>query len=80
MIPTVVLTAAAAVFVSAALTKWKRQNREDVSVRKADVSVRKAYGCRDSLDVMANNLKAAAKKVDNSAIRVEVALKPLMAF
>jgi len=28
---------------------------------------------------LAENLKAAAKKVDNSAARVEVALKPLMA-
>jgi tripartite-type tricarboxylate transporter receptor subunit TctC len=28
---------------------------------------------------LANNLKAAAKKVDNSAARVEAALKPLMA-
>jgi len=70
MIPTVVLTAAAAIFVSAALTKWKRQNREDISVREE---------CRDAVEVMANNLKAAARKVDNSAVRVEVALKPLMA-
>ena len=67
MIPTVVLTAAGAVFVSAALTNWKRQNRDDVLVRK------------DAAEVTANNLKAAAKKVENSAARVEVALKPLMA-
>jgi glycosyltransferase involved in cell wall biosynthesis len=33
----------------------------------------------DSFEVLADNLKAAAKKVDNSAARVEVALKPLMA-
>jgi hypothetical protein len=32
----------------------------------------------DSVEVLANNLKAAAKKVNNSAARVEVALIPLM--
>jgi hypothetical protein len=33
----------------------------------------------DSFELLANNLKTAAKQVDNSAARVEVALKPLMA-
>jgi hypothetical protein len=32
-----------------------------------------------TFEALANNLKAASKKVDNSAARVEVALKPLMA-
>jgi hypothetical protein len=32
-----------------------------------------------SVGVLADNLKAAAKKVDNSAARVEVALKPVIA-
>jgi hypothetical protein len=50
----------------------RRQNREGVSVRKV-------YAGHESFEVLANNLKAASKKVDNSAARVEVALKPLMA-
>jgi hypothetical protein len=40
------------------------------------------YASRDSFEksqVSANNLKAAVKKVDNSAAAVEVALKGLMA-
>jgi hypothetical protein len=74
MSPVIVLTAtaAAAVLVSA-LTKSRRRNREGVSVRKI-------YAGRDSVEVLANNVKAAAKKVDNSAARVEAALKPLMAI
>jgi hypothetical protein len=71
MSPAIVLTAAAAVFVSA-LIKSRRRNREGVSVRKV-------HAGRDSFEVLGNDLKAAAKKVDNSAARVEVALKPLMA-
>ena len=68
MSPVIVLTAAAAAVLVSALTKSRRRNREGVSVRKI-------Y----SVEVLANNLKAAAKKVDNSAARVEAALKPLMA-
>ena len=71
MTPVIVLTAAAAVLVSA-VTKSRRRNRESVSVRKV-------YPSHDSFEALANNLKAASKKVDNSAARVEVALKPLMA-
>ena len=71
MSPAIVLTVAAAVLVIA-LTKWKRRNREHASVRRV-------YAGRDSVAVLANNLKAAAKKVENSAARVEVALKPLIA-
>jgi len=71
MSPAIVLTDAAAILVSA-LTKSRRRNREGVSVRKG-------YAGHDSFELLANNLKAATKKVDNSAARVEVALKPLMA-
>jgi hypothetical protein len=64
MSPALVLTAAgAAVFVSA-LTKLRWRNR---AVR------------RDSFEVLTDNVKAAANKVDTSAATVEVALKPLMA-
>src|SRR5262245_26976150 len=45
-----------------ALTKSRRRNREGASVRKI-------YVGRDSVEVLANNLKAAAKKVDNSLSR-----------
>ena len=71
--PVIVLTTAAAgaVLVSA-LTKWKRRNRKDVSVARF-------MRGPDSVEVLANNLKGASKKVDNSAARVEVALIPLMA-
>jgi hypothetical protein len=75
MSPEIVLTATAAAGAAVlvtALTKSRRRNREGVSVRKI-------YAGRDSVEVLANNLKAAAKKVDNSAARVEAALKPLMA-
>jgi hypothetical protein len=34
---------------------------------------------RDSFEVLTDNVKAAAEKVDISAARGEVALKPLMA-
>ena len=43
--------------------------------------LRKSYASRDSFDkfeMSANNLRAAAKKVDNSAAAVEVALKQLL--
>jgi LPS O-antigen subunit length determinant protein (WzzB/FepE family) len=56
--------AAAAVFVSA-LTKSRWRNR--AAVRRA------------SFEVLTDNVKAAANKVDTSAARVELALKPLMA-
>jgi hypothetical protein len=77
MSPEIVLTATATAAAGAAvlvtaLTKSRRRNREGVSVRKI-------YAGRDSVEVLANNVKAAAKKVDNSAARVEAALKPLMA-
>jgi hypothetical protein len=65
MNPVLVLTtAAAAVFVSAlARSRWRNR----AAVR------------RDSFELLADNVKAAANKVDASAARVEVALKPLMA-
>jgi hypothetical protein len=72
MSPAIVLTAVAAAVLVSALTKSRRRNREGVSVGKV-------YAGRDSFEVVANNLKAATKKVDNSTARVEVALKPLMA-
>jgi hypothetical protein len=34
---------------------------------------------RDSFDILAKNLKAAANKVDNSAAEVEIALEGLRA-
>ena len=71
MSPAIVLIADAAVLVST-LTKSKWRSREDAKAPKI-------YAGRDSVDVLADDLKAAAKKVDNSAARVEVALKPLMA-
>jgi hypothetical protein len=65
MSPVLVLTAVgAAVFVSA-LTKSRWRNR--------------AAGRRDSFELLTENVKAAANKVDTSAARVEAALKPLMA-
>jgi hypothetical protein len=62
MSPAIVLTAAAVVLVTA-LTKSTRRNR-------ARLTMQKAHGGRDSFEVLADNLKAAAKKVDNSAARV----------
>jgi hypothetical protein len=70
MSPAIVLTAAAVLVI--AVTKSKLRNR-------ARGSVRRVYEGRESFEVLADNLKAAAKKVDNSAARVEVALKPLTA-
>jgi hypothetical protein len=67
-----VLTAAAAAVLVSSLTKSSRRNRPDISARNV-------YEGRDSFEVLADNLKAAATKVDKSAARVEVALKPLMA-
>jgi hypothetical protein len=69
----IVLTAAAAVLVST-LAKAGRRNRSGVTPRKD-----KDYGGRDSFEVSAHNLKAAVKKVDKSAAKVDVALKALMA-
>jgi hypothetical protein len=66
----IVLTAAAAVLVST-LAKAGRRNRSGVTPRKD-------YG-RDSFEASAHNLKAAVKKVDKSAAKVDVALKALMA-
>ena len=65
MSPAAVLTAAvAAVFVSA-LTKSRWRN--GAAMR------------RDSFEVLTDHVKAAANKVDMSAARVELALKPLTA-
>jgi hypothetical protein len=64
MNPTLMLTAGAALFVSA-LTKSRWRNRAAVR--------------RDSFHVLTDNVQAAANKVDNSAAEVEVALKGLMA-
>jgi hypothetical protein len=47
-----------------------------------ETALDKVYTSRDSFEkfqVSADNLKAAVKKVDNSAAAVEVALKGLMA-
>jgi hypothetical protein len=71
MMQAIVLTVAVAVCI--ALTKRGRPNAP---------ALRKGYASRDSFDkfeMSANNLKAAVKKVDNSAAAVEVALKGLMA-
>ena len=71
MIWAIVLTAAAVFCI--ALTKGGRPNSP---------ALRKDYARRDSFEkfeMSANNLKAAVKKVDNSAAAVEVALKGLMA-
>jgi hypothetical protein len=72
MSPAIVLTAAAAALLVSALTKSRRRDRESISVRTMSTS-------HDPTDILANNLKAAANKVDNSAAEVEVALKGLMA-
>jgi hypothetical protein len=69
MSPSIVLTAAVAAVLVSAFTRSRRQKRED-----ALFSV--GY---DSSEVLANNLKAATKKVDSLAARVELTLKPLMA-
>ena len=71
MMQAIVLTVAVALCV--ALTKRERPNAP---------ALRKGYASRDSFnkfEMSANNLKAAVKKVDNSAEAVEVALKGLMA-
>jgi hypothetical protein len=70
MIQAIVLTVAAMFCI--ALTKRGRPNAP---------GLRKSYASRDSFDkfeMSANNLRAAAKKVDNSAAAVEVALKRLL--
>jgi hypothetical protein len=72
MSPAIVLTAAAAALFVSALTKMRRRDRESISARTT--STRHA-----SFDILADNLKAAANKVDNSAVEVEVALKGLRA-
>jgi hypothetical protein len=72
MSPAIVLTAAAAAVLVSALTKSRRRNREGMSVRTVSTA-------HDSFEILANNLKAAANKVDNSAAEVEVALKGLRA-
>jgi hypothetical protein len=71
MIRAIVLTVAAV--LCTALTKRRRPNAP---------ALRKRYASHDSFDkseMSADNLKAAAKKVDNSAAAVEVALKGLLA-
>jgi hypothetical protein len=65
MNPTLMLTAAGAALFVSALTKSRRRNRAAMR--------------RDSFQVLTDNVKAAANKVDNSAAEVEVALKGLMA-
>jgi hypothetical protein len=65
MNPVLMLTAAAAAVFVSALGRSKWRNRAAVR--------------RDSFEVLTDNVKAAANKVDTSAARVEVALKPLMA-
>ena len=65
MNPTLMLTAAGAALFVSALTKPRWRNRAAVH--------------RDSFQVLTDNVKAAAEKVDTSAVRVEVALKPLIA-
>src|SRR5262249_34407193 len=71
MIRAIVLTVAAVLCI--ALTKRGGPNAP---------GLRRGYASRDSsdkLEMSADNLKAAVKKVDNSAAAVEVALKRLMA-
>jgi hypothetical protein len=71
MIRAIVLTVAAVLGI--ALTKRGGPNAP---------TLRKDYASRDSFDkfeMSADNLKSAAKKVDDSAAVVEVALKGLMA-
>ena len=65
MSPATLLTAAAAAVFISALTKSRWRN--GAAMR------------RDSFEVLTDNVKAAAEKVDTSAARVEVALKPLIA-
>ena len=71
MIRAIVLTVAAVLCI--ALTKRGRPHAP---------ALRKGYASRDSFDkfeMLADNLKAAVNKVDNSAAAVEVALKGLTA-
>jgi hypothetical protein len=72
MSPAIVVTAAAAALFVSALTKMRRRDRESLSTGTMSTS-------HDSFDILANNLKAAANKVDNSAAEVEIALKGLRA-
>ena len=72
MSPAIVLTAAAAPLLVSVLTKSRCCERGSISVRTLSTS-------RDSFEISANNLKAAANRVDNSAAEVEVALKRLRA-
>jgi hypothetical protein len=65
MSPTLVLAALGAALFVSALTKSRWRKRAAVG--------------RDSFEVLTDNVKAAAEKVDTSVARVEVALKPLMA-
>jgi uncharacterized membrane protein YgcG len=73
MRPTIVFTAAAAALLVSALTKLRGRKRQGMSVCTV-VST-----ADDSSEMLANNLKAAANKVDNSAGEVEVALNGLRA-
>jgi hypothetical protein len=70
MSPTIVFTAAAAALLVSAVTKLRRRKREGMPVCTGSTA-------DDSLEMLANNLKAAANNVDNSAGEVEVALNGL---
>ena len=71
MIRAIVLTVAAVLGI--ALTKREGPNAPTVP---KDYASRVSF---DKFEMSADNLKAAAKKVDDSAAVVEVALKELMA-
>jgi hypothetical protein len=71
MSPAIVLTAAAAAILVSVLANSRCRNREGMWVRGVSTA--------HEHEILANNLKAAANKVDNSAAEVEVALKGLRA-
>jgi len=70
MSPAIVLTAAAAAILVSVLANSRCRNREGMSVRGVSTA-------HEPFEILANNLKAAANKVDNSAAEVEVVLKGL---
>ena len=70
MSPAIVLTAAAAAVLVSGLANARCLNRE---------GIRAVSTAHEPFEILANNLKAAANKVDNSAAEVEVALKGLRA-
>jgi hypothetical protein len=71
MSPAIVFTAAAAALL-VSVRKLRRRKREGMSVCTVSTA-------HDSGEILANNLKAAANKVDNSAEEVEVGLNGLRA-